>query len=174
MDEEASEDAESPEGTSDLNHTPRNSRSQAGLSETGPISALKSLFCLTRPLHHYISLPGLQNLSPELDQKILCFAGDDTSVRKASSSMRVELGRGRTQSSEGMAPGQDSVWQDRDAAGITVGTLHLLSQWLMQAPQQCRYAPCSACRSACLLQHAAQSQGVTALSQDLAGLMGFS
>ena len=88
--------------------------------------------------------------------------------------MRVELGRGRTQGSEGMAPGQDSVWQDQDAAGITMGTLHLLSQWLMQAPQQCRYGPCPPCWSACLLQHAAQSQVETALPQHLAGLMGFS
>ena len=81
--------------------------------------------------------------------------------------MRVELGRRRTQSSEGMAPGQDSVWQDQDATSITVATLHLLSQWLMQAPQQCRYAPCPACLSPCLLQHAAQSQVGTALKISL-------
>ena len=40
MDEEASEEAESAEGISDSKHTPRNSRSQAGLSETGSESQL--------------------------------------------------------------------------------------------------------------------------------------
>ena len=55
--------------------------------------------------------------------------------------MRLDLSRARRSSSEGMEAGsfpEDSLWPEQDAAGITLATLHLLSQWLLQAPQACR------------------------------------
>ena len=57
--------------------------------------------------------------------------------------MRLDLSRARRSSSEGMEAGafpEDSLWLEQDAAGITLATLQLLSQWLLQAPQACRQA----------------------------------
>lgn len=70
------------------------------------------------------------------------------SVRKLPPSMRLDLSRARTDSSEGAAPGglsEDNVWGDRDAADITLATLHLLSHWLLQAPPSCRQAGRNTC-----------------------------
>ena len=64
-------------------------------------------------------------------------------MRKLPSGMRLDLSRARRESSEGAEAGAlpgDCLWLDRDAAGIMVATLHLLSQWLLQAPQACRQA----------------------------------
>ncbi len=60
--------------------------------------------------------------------------------------MRLDLSRARRTSSEGMEAGafpEDSLWLEQDAAGITLATLHLLSHWLLQAPQACRQAKTS-------------------------------
>ncbi len=60
--------------------------------------------------------------------------------------MRLDLSRARRSSSEGMEAGafpEDSLWLEQDAAGLTLATLHLLSQWLLQAPQACRQAETS-------------------------------
>ena len=60
--------------------------------------------------------------------------------------MRLNLSRARTESSEGSAlppaglPEDDMPWQDQDITGITLDTLHLLSQWLLLAPAACRRA----------------------------------
>ena len=64
--------------------------------------------------------------------------------------MRLNLSGARTESSEGSAlppaglPEDDAPWQDQDITGITLDTLHLLSQWLMLAPAACRRAHLSA------------------------------
>ena len=64
--------------------------------------------------------------------------------------MRLNLSRARTESSEGSAlppaglPEGDTPWQDQDIIGITLDTLHLLSQWLLLAPAACRRAHLSA------------------------------
>ncbi|CAL5218684.1 g392 [Coccomyxa viridis] len=64
-----------------------------------------------------------------------------SAIRRLPSGMRLDLSRARRSSSEGMEAGsfpEDSLWLEQDAAGITLATLHLLSQWLLQAPQACR------------------------------------
>ena len=64
-------------------------------------------------------------------------------MRKLPSGMRLDLSRARRESSEGIEAGtlpEDCLWLERDAAGIALATLHLLSQWLLQAPQACRQA----------------------------------
>ena len=64
--------------------------------------------------------------------------------------MRLKLSRARTESSEGSAlppaglPEDDTPWQDQDIIGITLDTLHLLSQWLLLAPAARRRAHLSA------------------------------
>ena len=66
-----------------------------------------------------------------------------STMGKVLSSMRLDLSRARMESGEGIAPGglpEDSLWLDQDASDITLITLHLLSQWLLQAPQSCRQA----------------------------------
>lgn len=60
---------------------------------------------------------------------------------RVPSSMRLDLSRARTESGEEKSLGglpEDSLWLDQDATDITLITLHLLSQWLLQAPQSCR------------------------------------
>ena len=67
-------------------------------------------------------------------------------LQRPVSGMRLNLSRARTESSEGSAlppaglPEDDTPWQDQDIAGITLDTLHLLSQWLLLAPAACRRA----------------------------------
>ena len=67
-------------------------------------------------------------------------------LQRPPSGMRLDLSRARTESSEGSAlppaglPVDDTPWQDQDITGITLDTLHLLSQWLLLAPTACRRA----------------------------------
>ena len=71
-------------------------------------------------------------------------------LQRPASGMRLNLSRARTESSEGSAlppaglPEDDTPWQDQDIIGITLDTLHLLSQWLLLAPAACRRAHLSA------------------------------
>ena len=71
--------------------------------------------------------------------------------------MRLDLSRARRSSSEGMEAGsfpEDSLWLEQDAAGITLATLHLLSQWLLAGAPGVQARPPS-------LQHSSVCYGVT-------------
>jgi hypothetical protein len=76
MDEEASEEAESAEGISDSKHTPRNSRSQAGLSETGSESQLWSPCPVSQnPYATTNSFEGFKVFLPSLTKVFLVTQG---------------------------------------------------------------------------------------------------
>ena len=67
-------------------------------------------------------------------------------LQRPPSGVRLDLSRAHTESSEGSAlppaglPEDDPPWQDQDITGLTLDTLHLLSQWLLLVPAACRQA----------------------------------
>ena len=81
-------------------------------------------------------------------------------LQRPPSGMRLNLSRARTESSDGASlppaglPEDGTPWQDQDITGITLDTLHLLSQWLLLAPAACRQAhlPAHANASDCCLE----------------------
>ena len=89
-------------------------------------------------------------------------------LQRPASGMRLNLSRARTESSEGCAlppaglPEDDTPWQDQDIAGITLDTLHLLSQWLLLAPAACRRAnlPSHANALTCCLESGAAAKNL--------------